>query len=528
MINVSEQFHKLAFGQIISVAMRLSISFGKNLRQGGFFTLDHSQLNGSDLLKFAASNVDTQGWDFYDFYDYSDRLVSCSWERSLDFPYQIQSAMADFTLDNHDGYFTPLNSKSPVGENNLPARPIKLSAGFVGRMSREQVPQFVGITEGLPAINTDGATVSYHAIDFLYNLCNQPLRAAIDMRDARTDEVIAAILESYGLSPTQYKLAKGQFTIPFVFFDIGDSIGDALKKLVQSENGYMWLDEEGTVRFENSSAFAGSTEPVAELSDYDIVSLESGEYSDIINHVKINAELREVQEYQEVYAKSESTDTVSGSLWVVPANDTLTISCSLGDPCYDVVAPTLGRASSVSWFTAFDEHLEPINDGITASGVLSSSAYTITFTNTHAYPVEINEMKLWGEPAKVYDALEYDAYDDESVDKYGDQILEISTNQFFQSYQQANLFARTLIRQRGNYSRIVKAQIKGDFSFQLLDMIKITTGSGVYDGLYHILGMSYQVERGRLTTYLTLNGTSIEEEVFTLNVSRINGEDLIQ
>lgn len=528
MINVSEQFHKLAFGQIISVAMRLSISFGKNLRGGGFFTLNQSQLNGSDILKFAASNADTQGWDFYDYSDYSDRLVSCSWERSLEFPYQLQSAMADFTLDNHDGYFTPVSTKSPIGENNLPARPIKLSAGFTGGTIQEQVPQFVGITEGLPSINTAGATVSYHAIDFLYNICNQTLRATIDMRDARTDEVIAAILESYGLSPTQYKLARGQFTIPFVFFDIGDSIGDALKQLVQSENGYMWLDEEGVVRFENSSAFAGNTEPVAELSDYDIMSLESGSFSDIVNHVKISAELREVQEWQEVFTKSESTETISTSLWVVPANGTFTIGCSLGDPCYDIVAPTLGRASSVSWFTAFDEHLEPVEDGITASGVLSSSSYTITFTNTHDYPVEINEMKLWGEPAKVYDVLDYDAYDDESVEKYGDQVLEISTNQFFQTYNQASIFARTLIKQRGNYNRIVKAQIKGDFSFQLLDMIKIATTSGVYDGLYHILGVSYEMERGRLTTYLNLNGASIEDGVFTLNVSKLNGEDLIQ
>lgn len=528
MINVSENFHKLAFGQIIAVAIRVSISFGKNLREGGFFTLDRSQLNGSDILKFAASNADTQGWDFYDYNDYSDRLVSCSWERSLEFPYQIQSAMADLTIDNHDGYFTPLNSKSPIGEDNLPARPIKLSAGFNGSIVQEQVPQFVGITEGLPAINTTSATVSYHAIDFLYNICNQTLHATIDMRNVRTDEVIAAILESYGLSATQYRLAKGNFTIPFVFFDIGDSIGDALKQLVQSENGYMWLDEEGVVRFENSSAFAGSIQPVAELVDYDIIALESGEFSDIVNHVKISAELREVQEWQEVYTKSESVETVSGSLWVVPANGTFSISCSLGDPCYDVVAPTLGRASSVSWFTAFDEHLEPVEEGITATGVLSSSAYTITFTNSHAYPVEINEMKLWGEPAKVYDVLEYDAYDDESVEKYGDQVLDISTNQFFQTYEQANLFARTLIRQRSTYKRIVKAQIKGDFSFQLLDMIKITTTSGEYDGLYHILGISYEVERGKMTTYLTLNGTSIEDGVFTLNVSKLNGEDLIQ
>ena len=74
-------------------------------------------------------------------------------------------------------------------------------------------------------------------------------------------------------------------------------------------------------------------------------------------------------------------------------------------------------------------------------------------------------MKLWGEPAKVYDVIDYDAYDDESLEKYGDQLLEISDNRFFQTYYQADAFARSIIAQRKEYGRVVEAQIKGDFTF---------------------------------------------------------------
>ncbi len=527
MIGVSDNFHKAAFGQIIKPILKLYVSFDKSLNEGEFFTLDKSQLNGPDLLRFAGSDADTQSWDFYNYVDYSDRLVSLSWERTLQFPYQIQCGMADFTVSNTDGFFTPLNPNSPIGENNLPARPMKLAAGFEYQGNTEVIPQMAGITDGMPVTQSGSKTVDYHAIDFLYQICNQSLKTVINMRNARTDEVIAAILQSYGLAPSQYNLEPGRYRIPFVFFDVGDSIGDALKKLVQSEGGFMWLDEVGVVRFATSAMSANNIDTKAVLGSYHVMSIDTGDLSDIVNHVKITAEIREVQEYQEVYTKSDSTESVSTSLWVVPAGESITVNCSLGDPCYDVVAPTLGRASSVSWFTAITSSGAQVTRNITATGVLSSGSYAVTFTNTNTYDVEIAEMKLWGEPAKVTDVLNYDAYEDVSVEKYGDQILEITDNQFFQTYGQANAYARTLIKQHAEYNRSIKVGIKGDFALQLLDLIEINTG-GDYDGIYQILGISYSYSNNRLTTYLTLNGTGIKEGVFTLNVSRLNGEDRIQ
>lgn len=527
MINVEQSFHDAAFGQIINPIVRLYISFEKQLQLGQFFQLNKSQLNGVDILKASSIDTPSQNWDFYNYYDFTDRLVSATWERRLEFPYQIQCGMTDFTLDNTDGYFTPLSSKSTIGEYNLPARPFRLYAGFNGEA--QIIPQMVGLTQGLPDVNNGSRTVDYHGIDFLYDICSHTLRNIVDMRDVTTDQVIAAILQDYGLAPSQYSLAKGRYTVPFVFFDIGEDAGTALKQLVQSENGYMWLDEKGIVRFETVATLNGDTEIVAKLSDYDIMSLESGSLDDIVNHVRVQAEIREVQEWQEIYTKSESTESVSTSLWVVPPNSTIEVSCNLADPCYDVVTPTQGRASNVSWFTVIDQSMAEVKDGVTATGRLTSNAYIITFENSHAYSVEINEMKLWGEPAKVYDVIDYDAYDDESLNQYGDQLLEISDNRFFQTYYQADAYARSVIAQRKEYGRTVEAKIKGDFSFQIMDQIELETSVGEYDGIYRILGISYSWDGKELITQLTLNGgQEITPGVFTLNVSRLNGEDLIQ
>lgn len=527
MISVSEVFHKMAFGQIIKPLIRLYVSFNKEIEVGQFFLLNQSQMNGQDILKGSKEDIPAQDWDFYKFSDYTDRVTSANWSRSLQFPYQIQCSMLDFTVSNTDGYFTPMNSKSSISAVNLPNRPVKLFAGFVD--NTQIVPQFVGLTQELPDLANSARTASYHAIDFLYDICNQPLTKAIAMKNVPTDVVIASILESYGLAPSQYKLAKGRYTIPFVFFDIDEDAGSALKQLVQSENGYMWLDEEGIVRFETSASINSNTDIVAKLSDYDIISINPSDMSDIVNHITINAEVREVQAWQEVYAKSDSTESVSDSLWVIPANGKSEIRCGLNDPCYDVKAPTLGKATSVSWFTAIDSHLNEITDGIVATGVLSSNAFTITFVNSHSYPVEINEMKLWGEPAKVYDVINYDAYDEESVSKYGNQLLEISDNQFFQTYQQADHYARSVIGERKDYDRIITTEIKGDFSFQLMDLIEIESQmDDGYNGVYRIIGIEYSLNESGLTTKLSLNGAKLRDGEFTLNISILNGEDKLQ
>ncbi len=528
MITVSPSFHEKAFGQVINPIVMLYLSFEKQLNLGSFFRLDQSQLNGPDILMGSDEDVPAQNWNFYNYTDFSDRLVEIEWSRSLEFPYQIQCGMMDFTLENTDGYFIPLNPLSTIGEYNLPSRPVKLYATY--NKAPEVISQFVGLTQGLPDVQEGSKTVDYHAVDFLYDICNQSLSTFIAMRDVTTDKVIAKILEAYGLSPQQYQLATGRYKIPFVSFDIGEDAGTALKKLVQSEGGFMWLDEKGIVRFETSASINSDTDIVANLTDYDIISLEASGESDIINHVQITADIREVQEWQEVYSKSNSsTDRNFSSLWTVPAHGTLEVRCGLSDPCYDVVAPTLGKSSSVSWFTAQDSSLNEIKTGVTARGVLSTNAYTVTFTNTLGYSVEITEMKLWGEPAKVVNQLYYDAYDDESVEKYGDHLLEITDNAFFQTLYQADHYGRTIISNKKDYGRVITATIKGDFSFQLMDMIEITTSSQQYDGVYRIQSIHYTFSANSgLVTELSLIGASIQQGAFTLNISQLNSEDLIQ
>lgn len=514
MITVTNGFHARAQGQVINPVARASVSFEKNLQDSGFFTLGVSQLDGSDLL--GSSDISAiQLWDRYDYVDYSDRLVSLDMERSFEFPYNVQSAIADFTFENTDHYFTPLRN-SAISEYNFPERPVKLYGGF----GNEVVPQFVGITQGMPEIDDRRGVAKYTAMDFLTEIGELTLNNTIAMREVRTDEVLLKIVEQFGVTPNQCDFETGDNIIPFVFFDKGQNAGEAIRKLVQAEGGNFWLDEIGVLRFRKR--YSVSQKPILNIPEYSIVEIKPSSDSKIVNHINISCDLRKVQEWQTVYSKKGTGDSTS-DLWVVPANSTLVRQCSLEDPCYDIVVPTLGHATSVSWFTAKTSLGVEVTSGITATGELSTNAYTVTFSNSNAFAVKIDEIELWGEPAKVYDVLEYDSYDDESVEKYGDHLLEISDNQFFQSFNQAQSFAVYTLSERANYNDHLELRIKGDFSLQLGDYISV---EGDYAGYYMIDSIKWSLSVGNLETVIKVH-KFVPVDYFILDVSVLDGTDVL-
>lgn len=518
MITVPQTFHDKADGQIIAPIAGLYVSFDKALKSGtGWFTLDSSVLDGNDMLT-DTNQTPMVLWNLYKYDDYSDRLVEVSYSRSFEFPYNVQSAIADFTLDNHDGYFTP-GSGSSIDQYNLPERPLRIYAGFSGEA---MIPQFVGITQDMPDVQNGSRTVDYHALDFLTQIADMTLTDIIDMRDARTDEVLEAIVTQFGMQSDQYDFEQGQNVIPFVFFDIGQDAGEAIRKLVQAESGKLWLDENGILRFQARGLHNQTV--VKNIPAYSVIDITPTGTSEIINHVIINAEIREVQEYQTVYTKTAAKQSSTSLEWVIPAGSTAMVSCSLEDPCYDVQTPTIGKNSGVSWFTARNAQFAPVTSGITAVGTLTTNNFNVTFTNNNAYDVEIDEMVLWGEPAKVTNMLEIDAKDTDSYGKYGDKYLEITDNQFFQNFDQSEAYARFILHDYAYYNAVLKIEIKGDFSLQLGDVVAVS--DDVYGGAYNIDAIEYDLSEGFLSTVLTCH-RYVSTSYFTLNQSKLDQGDLL-
>lgn len=514
---VPSGFNQIANGDVIPLSWGIRISFDKAYDDSiTWFTLDQSTLNSGDLLAPIEDNP-LQAWDFYEYKDFAERLVYMSVQKSIDFPYSVVSAIADFQLNNYDQYFTP-NGTSPVANDVLPKRPVRLLLG----LSNVLLPQFVGLTEGMPEIERTEGLATFTAMDFLTWIYDMDIRETIAMQNVRTDEVLANIFQQFGLAPDQYDLARGRNTIPFLFFEADQvKAGDIIRPLMQAEMGRLWLDEQGIIRF--TPRLEQPTDPVYLLDDDNIEDIEHSGDDEIINRVVIITQVREVQEYQSVYSKSK-TDT---QLNVVPANGTYVFVASLQDPALTIEDPDFGENAGVSWFTAATPDGTPVVSGVSVDSTeLKTNSFNITFNNTNNFAVNIDQLFLWGRPAKniTVEPVIYENKDTDSIAKYEEQTYEINNN-FIQDIDDARSLALTMLDEYSEHADIVTVTMsKPNPALQLSDIIDIDYEE--YSGEYRIIAMNIKLQDAKMTQVLTCRRYQ-PRTWFQLDVSQLNGTDVL-
>lgn len=463
--------------------------------------------------------------------DYSDRATSISVSRSFEFPYNVQSAIADVALDNHDSLFSFSGlTVSPISEYILPNRPIQIKYGFVGAGT---VPQFTGYTEAMPEYDGSHDSIAkFTALDDLANICSAHLPNMVMMRDARTDEVIAEIFDQLGIPSARYELDEGANTIPFVYFDSDKSVGNALKELIQAENGRLWEDETGIIRFTPRQTNIFAKTPVMLFSKNNTLSLTPSRSSNIVNSVNIKAEIRQIESNQQVFLVTNDNGYESDDdNYRVPANGTKTVWLSFDDPVWTATAPTLDAGSDTSSFTAVNLAGQAISSGVTVVATLFATTYKLDFTNTNNEAVSIKSISIWGEPAKLIggQAVEYMAYDETSVAKFGTQNLDITENKCFGSIANIQQYANDVITKRSDYNKQVTMRVKGDPSLQLGDLVTVSIDQ--FQGHYEVVKIVNTIDNtseSKLETELTLQfSISSDIEPFTLDESALDSGDVL-
>lgn len=525
---VTDRFHELANASIRPLDWELGVSWGKTRNQGiKWFTLDSSQLDGNDLIADNNNNP-IQLWDAYDYDKQRDRVIDMTINRSVEFPYNIQSAILDVTLDNHDGYYSFDNQNSPISSNIVPARPIRAYLGF-----REGglTPVFVGLTRNIPTYSgIHNTKAQLTAMDFLSQIGETSLRNMVMMRDVRTDQVIAVILQQFGLEPYMYNLAPGANVIPFVFFDSDKNAGNALKELVQAENGAMWIDEQGIIRFEPRSGQLGR-QSVMVFTPNSIVELTPSQTTDLVNRVYVEADIRKVMDSQQFFTVDNASGYTLSSdddQYRLKANGNTTIWLNFEDPVWSAtVNPQLNGSSNDSSFTALNLSGNQVNSGVTVTGTLFATALKLDFTNTNNFPVSIDYLQIWGQPAKVIGTsptIKYTAEDEESIERFGLHDLTITDNTCFGSQQNIDTFATDVLKAYSGFSPVLKLSVKGDPSLQIQDIVTLQGTS--YDGAWLVKAISHSLTSSKLTTTISLTRTQIYSP-FILNKSLLNGTDVL-
>ena len=514
MQTTSTTFQNYASGQVRPLSIQFRMSFDKAYDDTvEFFTLDQSILDGPDLLQ-TNDPVPMQAWNFYDYKNYTDRIISAEWSREIDFPYSVSSALADVKLNNYDNYFSP-NSGSPIQNYIIPKRPMRILSGF----KNEVIPQFVGLTEKIPTIDDESKIVTFHATDFLSEMFTLNTTKLLTMQNVRTDQVLEAIFDQFGLSSSMYDLDEGANIIPFLFYEKGTATATIFNSLMEAEMGNLWLDEAGIIRFSNR--YQAQSSPTFTFDESSIVSISVPDKDNIINKVKITSKIRELQEEQSIWNMAEN----SGSELIIKANSTAVYDVSLDNPCVAVINPTIGQSTTTSWFTAIktlDDSAVTTDISVTGQS-LKTNTITFFFANDNNFEVNVNAMELWGEPAKIVDVIDYEEEMPNSIAKYGERLLEIK-NDFIQSISQCQSLAIPILLYMSEYANTIDIEVKSQPAIQLNDAIEIYYAP--YSGVYRVQKIVNQISNKKYTQKITCSKYA-SLNIFTLDESILDGTDVL-
>lgn len=504
------QFRQRAAGHVRPLAWGVRASFDKAFDVSTtFFTLDTSVLDGPDLLAPADESV-IQIWDQYEYLDYTDRALGIEVTREEVEPYSVAQAFADVTLNNYDNYFTPF-SGSPIQNYILPRRPFRALLGF----GSEALPQIVGLSEGMPEVDKGSRTASFHIIDFMSYLLDQDISETIMLEDVRTHEVLDYLFQFMGLTTDQYTLDDSLNTIKFFYVEKGSKFKDIVNKVMEAEIGRLYMDESGVIHFRNRYNY--SLTPVMTFDNANVIDYSVADESTIINSVKITSNVREVQPVQSVWTSATPTAVNVGQSVVVWAE--------FEDPITTAVTPTYSAAeTTTSYFTSnLNEDGTGTYTSISVVMETFSKSAKLTFTNSGASNAFVTAIDLYGTPAKVVETIKIEEIDQDSIDKFDEQLHEID-NEYIQDESNAQSRALMLIHDYAEYGAGLEIEVKGNPALQLGDPVTLDLDG--YQGVFTITKIVNVLRDGQFRQRLRAREKTVAT-FFTLDVSLLNGEDLL-
>lgn len=474
MQDVSSQFTTLTQSKMRPLAYKVFASFTKQYDPDvEFMTIGVSDIGGGDIIK--GVNDVVQEWDKFDYVDLSDRVISLEYNREVDPPLSaLTLATAEITLANNDDFFTPGNQSSPIADYILPRRPVRIQIGF----GSEVVPIFIGVTEGVPIISESNKTAKLRCIDFLSSLLNKPLDSAQLYQDMTSSEVISALLQDEaGLLATQFDLDLGTITIPFVYFESGKKLGEALNQIVLADLGNISSDESGVIRFQNRINWLDN-EKVWDLNLDNVLEVKTPDVNTIINVAEVFSNRRAIDE--------NSLAWELGSPVEVPAGGSVEIFANFEDddgslPVADITTPTYNATPTGDSYYSTNANQDgsgaPMNGNITLTSTqLFSTAYKMTFANSAGSSVYITAIQLYGDVARVVERIYVREQNDDSVgtqNGFDEQPVTVE-NDYIQSRDTAEALARIIIDDRGDWLDQRKMLIKGVPQLQIGDVVQYT------------------------------------------------------
>lgn len=493
-----------------SIAHNLLVSWKKdNLLGNVTFTIGVSTIGGNDAIGINPGAVGSPGQ--YRYFDESDYVMSLAWEYGLNFPTGgLSVGMAEAELDNTSGRFLPdyMGGVSELYTAILPRRPFIINGGFNFEGVDQTIPQFSGILNRSPQVDVGSKRVQLSGADYMDFFSNRYLDQEAMFTGLRTDEIMETMLQSMGLATSQYDLELGLNTINFGIFERNTRFSEIFHQLAEAENGQVYQDESGIIKFENRNHDQQS--PYNEIQRIvltgQVIDSEAPDLDHIVNVVEVVGEHRKKTQSQIIFTLSIPIE--------LPSGQNVEIFADFDEPVLELNTPQYWSANTLSDETGTD---------ITADVVLvNHSTFArstkLTFKNNSATNGFLTGLTLYGRQAVKIGDIKFRQQDDSSVTAYEEQVLPIQ-NKYIQDPTWAQSYALMLLQDYSEPDSIQKITIRAIPELQRGDLI---SWQGRYWKIFNIRAkLSGSVGFIQELTMLKY----VERNYFTIGVSTIGGTD---
>lgn len=417
--------------------------------------------------------------------------------------------------DSNDGCMVGvvLNRYTEAGDFALPRRPFRVLMGF----GSEVVPLFVGLSTRTPEINKNSRTAKFHCIDFLTYMFEQKIDNTLLLQDYSTGEILEYLFDHIGLLPSQYEIDPTSFNrISYFYAEKGRTLGEIIRPLMEAEQGALWLNEVGVIRFQNRQSYP--TIPVHEFDEANTIDYDVSDESDVINYVEIISKVLGVQPSQNLYQIAGPRS--------IPAGQSLDIWIDFADPVTGADSPSDELVPiEASYFiqTQDEAGTVPSTDISLDSVSIFSKSMLVQFTNSGSSTRYVYDLVIWGTPVRVTDEIRVEDQDAASIEAFEQRAYRLETN-YIQDREDAVSKAAILIRDYKDYGDSVTLDVKGRPDLQIRDIITLNVdgyvGDYVITKIYNGMGNNRYIQRVRATE-------KDITEYFILDESLLDGSDLL-
>lgn len=509
MQTVDNNFKSEESDSVRKIASNLLVSWKKETNLGNrTFTIGVSTIGGNDIIGINPGAIGSPG--NYRYFNESEYIMRLAWERGLSIPTgNITKALAEVELDNTSGRFTPryMGGQSELFTAIQPRKPIIINAGFNYGGIDNTIPQFAGVLDKQPAVDTRSKTISLQASDYIDYFQGKYLDNAVIFTGQTTDQILTNLSIQMGMNTAQYDYDSGINVVPFGFFPAGTKFADAFGQLVEAEAGQFYQDELGIFKFDNRQHWSNSpyTDIQSTIFTSQVINAEAPNLDHLVNVVEITAQVRKKQPMQTIFTLAIPT--------ALSSNSNTSIFVNFDDPILEIVEPTIWTANSQEDGSGID-----ITSNISLISIDKfAQACKLLFYNSGIAGF-MTSLLITGRPAKVTMELYTRRQDDSSVTAYEERAVKIDNN-FIQSESWAQSYAQMILDDFSDIENLQRLTIRAIPELQLGDLI---SWQGNYWRVYNIKA-TLDPSVGFIQELLLLQRDIIT--YFRIGVSTIGGGD---